>query len=236
MGFSMEMIVLRPEKVRYEDEAKQAVVWKPHAVITGYASWGNAERGEVPTGLSLAELCLTSWIYQRLISYVGPKPTRRYFAPCFAMPEELKEDEGFAFRNPLGWLEARQGMLADGEQVILPLWHWDRKEGFPSSRARSGHNAIIGFSRPKYTLWRKSAIIDPMNSPPFFWLPNSVVAYWISELEQGSKDISQQLLKKDKMATSIVRARRLYLEELGRADCRILFSFQGRIGLEYELI
>lgn len=240
MGFSMEMIVVRPEEKRLHEHSEDIVtIWHPHALMTGYASWGEAERGNIPTGQQLAELCLTTWVYQRLSKYVGPMPTRRHFAPPFANPEELDEDAGF-YRNPIGWVDVRLPSFKSGEQVILPLWRWGgssgEEKGFPSLRDRQGHNQTLKLRGEKYTEWRKVVHLDPMNNPPYFWVEAGKAAYWMLELQGRGENISQTLLKKDDMAAAIVRAKRLYLEELGRAGCKVIFSFQARMGLAFELV
>lgn len=226
MGFSMSLIILEPN--RYSTKNGSCIVWTPQGLMSGYASWP-AQRGEMPRGKELADLCMLSWLLGNAMPSSG-KLSRKVFAPIFGNPEEVQKDDKrtFFIFSVDSWLDQNLDLLKDGSQIVMPFWSDYGCIGFPGLDNRKRHNKVLELSNHHYRRWlaRNRKTYDPALSHPYIWRPCSFVARSLNELEKGDGHHAQRELRKDTSALLLVQARRRYLFSIGKIGYRVLFAFE----------
>ena len=173
----------------------------------------------------IVDACMLTWIYGKILADPDGGLNQQMLAPRFAMPEDLlklkESPDDLVFATPDIWLSMHAQEFKDGEHILIPVYRSFDENGFPQPSERERHNKVVALPPKEFAKWRRS----PGRGEALLWMPCSTVAEWLLELEQNTGHTAQRVLKTDPQALALVKARRAYLAELGRADNRVVFTF-----------
>lgn len=237
MGFNTALIMLYPEvhtakEYRFDDDlledvptgmTKQHIVWKAReAIYLGHVT--RMEKLTSPkfrdlgyTSHERAGICMASIILRSLVSRVYEKYTRSTFAPPFLVYDTSTHAQVFEYANVINGAQhvdvmsyERSYSLGRKEFCLLEEFFHDHNK-----RILMGEESFKTYLAKEYHL-----VLDA----PALWGIGSTIAQWFDEAETSCVEEWQELLK-DPLALALVRARREYLREVGKAGVHVLFSF-----------
>lgn len=237
MGFNAALIMLYPEvhtakEYRFDDDlvedvptgmTKQHIVWKAReAICLGHVT--RIEKLNSPrfrdlryTAHERAGICMASIILRHLASRIYEKYTRATFAPPFLVYSMSTYTEVFGYANVTNGAQHVDAMSYESS------YSSGRKEFCLLEEFFHDHNKRILMEEESFKTYLNKEYHIVLDAPAL-WGISSTIAQWLDEAEASCVEEWQELLK-DPLALALVRARREYLREAGRAGIHVLFSF-----------